>query len=504
MKNLKIYFTSDMHGFVYPTDYASKELKHLGMLNIINSFTKDENTLIIDGGDTIQGSPFTTFVSKQKFDMHPISEVLNAGEYDFITLGNHDFNYGYDYLSKYLNNLNAKCICANVQDKTQKLPIEPYAIKTLGNGLKVGIIGFTTDFINIWEQQHNLINFNIKDTFSSIKSTYDLVKPQVDILIGIYHGGFEKDLISHKSLSETKENQAYKICEEFDFDLLLTGHQHMSIEGENLHGTYIAQTPQNGFKYLELDLTFDDKIVDIKSSLKTPDINPSKAIYEKLLPYEKSVQEWLDIPVGFLDIPLVPTTHLDMALNGSYLANFINSVQLDISSADIACTSFANSIKGFNKNVTVRDIVSTYIYPNTLVVLEVTGKVLKEALLRSSEYLTYNGEEVYISDSFLKPKVEHYNYDYYSNLDYGFTLNNNGKNTLSDVRFKGKDVIDTDCLTLVMNNYRSSGAGGYEFFTKCKVAREVQVEMTEIIINYFTKNTNVVVDKNTYLTINKK
>ena len=154
MKNLKIYFTSDMHGFVYPTDYTNNDDKHLGMLNVINSFSKDENTLIIDGGDTIQGSPFTTFISKKDFEVHPIGKVLNQGKYDFVTLGNHDFNYGYDYLAKYLNTLDATCVCANVEDKTGKLPILPYAIKTLENGLKIGILGFTTDFINIWEQDH--------------------------------------------------------------------------------------------------------------------------------------------------------------------------------------------------------------------------------------------------------------------------------------------------------------------------------------------------------------
>lgn len=150
MKNLKIYFTSDMHGFVYPTDYADNNKKAIGMLNVINSFTKDDNTLIIDGGDTIQGSPFTTFLTNEEFTKHPIAEVMNAGKYDYVTLGNHDFNYGYENLQKYLDNLEGKCLCANVEDTTNKLPILPYDIKTMGNGLKVGIIGFTTDFINVW------------------------------------------------------------------------------------------------------------------------------------------------------------------------------------------------------------------------------------------------------------------------------------------------------------------------------------------------------------------
>ncbi len=504
MKNLKIYFTSDMHGFVYPTDYTNNDDKHLGMLNVINSFSKDENTLIIDGGDTIQGSPFTTFISKKDFEVHPIGKVLNQGKYDFVTLGNHDFNYGYDYLAKYLNTLDATCVCANVEDKTGKLPILPYAIKTLENGLKIGILGFTTDFINIWEQPQNLTNFNINNTYTSIKKVFDEVRSQVDILLGVYHGGFEKDLDTGKILSTSNENIAYKICEDFNFDVLLTGHQHMDICGQYVNGTYIVQTPQNAFRFIELNLEYEEKIISIKSELKTAEINPNKEMFNELLPYEKEVQKWLDSPVGFLDIPLTPSTHIEMALSGSNLANFINRIQLYASGADIACTSFANSIKGFNTDVTVRDIVSTYVYPNTLVVYEVTGEILKRALSRSAEYFYYDGEEVRISDSFLKPKVEHYNYDYFSNIEYTFTLNSNGTNSVDSVIFNGKEITDNDKFTLVMNNYRASGAGGYQFFKDCKIIKEIQIEMPEIIINYFEKHKKVIVDKTKYIHVKLK
>lgn len=501
MKNLKIYFTSDMHGFVYPTDYTDNLEKPMGILNIINSFEKDGNTIIIDGGDTIQGSPFTTYLSKNKFTEHPIAKVMNEGGYDFITLGNHDFNYGYDYLKKYLDEFNGKCICCNVKDKNNEISILPYAIKELDNNLKVGIIGFTTDFINIWEHPYNIENFQIQSTLLSLQKQYNSIKDKVDVLIGIYHGGFERDLETYKLLSKTNENLACKICERFDFDILLTGHQHMRIAGQKLYNTYIVQTPANGKSFIELNLKYENEIVEIKSSLKEPKINPNKKIFNELMPMEEKVQKWLDSAVGHLDIDLVPKSHLEMALNGSVLANFINSIQIEKSGADISCTSFANSIKGFNKDVTIRDIVSTYVYPNTLVVLEITGEILKKALLRASEYFNYDGKEIFISDKFLKPKLEHYNYDYFSNIDYGFKLNDNNKNTLEYIKFNNKEVKDDDKLTLVMNNYRASGAGGYEFLKKCKVIKEIQMEMAEIIMEYFRRHKDIVVDKKKYIKI---
>ncbi len=504
MKKLKIYFTSDMHGYIYPTDYRDDTEKNLGVLNIINQFEKDGNTLIIDGGDTIQGSPFTNYLSNIEFNIHPLATIMNEGEYDYVTLGNHDFNYGYDYLKKYLNNLNGKCLCTNVDNKTKELSILPYDIKTMENGLKVGIIGFTTDFINRWERSSNIENFTISDTFNKVKKYYEKIKNQCDLLIGVYHGGFENDLDSHEKLSDTGENIAYKICQEFDFHILLTGHQHMEIPGRYLHNTYIAQTPPNGTKFLELNLELhDDLSKNISSALINVELNPKKLMYDKFLNLEKQVQQWLDTPVGFLDVELQPTTHIDMAVNGSYLANFINQVQLDASGADISVTSFANSIKGFNKDVTVRDITSTYMFPNTLAILEIDGKTLKLALERCASYFDNVDGRLQVSNGFLKPKVEHYNYDYFSNLNYTFDTTKEIGNRVVSMKFKRKEISDNDTLTLAMNNYRAIGAGGYDFYRDCKVVGEVLNEMPDIIIDYFRIHKEVIVDKNQYLTVIK-
>ncbi|MGL4874479.1 MAG: bifunctional metallophosphatase/5'-nucleotidase [Clostridium sp.] len=501
MKNLKIYFTSDIHGFIFQTDYRDFEKKELGLLNIINEFDKDKNTLVIDGGDTIQGSPYTTYISKQNFKTHPVSNIMNLGAYDFVTLGNHDFNYGYDYLKKYLDDFNGTCICSNIIDKKDTLPIEPYSIKTLENGLKIGIIGLTTEFIPVWEKKENLENIDVLDSFNSIKKYHDLIEGEVDILIGVYHGGFERDIHTFESLSNTKENLAFKICEELEFDLLLTGHQHMEICDTTLFGTHIVQTPNNGLKYALVNLDIKDKTISISSNLIKPKIAKNKFDISYLSSFEEKVQKWLDTPVGFLDKPLNPESHLEMALNGSPLANFINEVQIYNSNAQIACTSFANSVKGFNKEVTIRDIVSTYIYPNTLVVLEVTKDILIKALYKSSTYFTLNNEKVEISDSFLKPKVEHYNYDYFYNIEYTFDLTKEGLDRVSSVKYNGKDLENDKTYSLVMNNYRASGTGGYEFLKECPIIKEIQVEMTELLINYFIENENIKTNEKKWINI---
>lgn len=503
MKQLKIYFTSDLHGYVYPTDYTDRTEKPMGILNILSNYEKDGNTLIIDGGDTIQGSPFMTFLSSQSLKNHPLAHVMNEGGYDYVTLGNHEFNYGYDYLKSYLTNLNAKCLCANVIDRTDELPLFSSDIKVMENGLKVGIIGFTTDFIPIWEKAHNLENFEVRDTFSSIRAIHDELKPQVDVLIGVYHGGFEYDLATHEQLSTSSENIAYKICKELAFDVLLTGHQHIPLKNHDLFGTHVVQPPHNASQYAQINLTFDEGQCQITSDLKPAGNTPTPALYEALLPLQQQVQTWLDEPAGFLNQPLQPDERISMATEGSLLANFINQIQLEASGADLSCTSFANVVKGFNEKVTVRDIVSTYVYPNTLVVLEVTGAVLKEALEVCASYIHYENNELSVSRRFLQPKVAHYNYDFFSNVFYTFDLTQPVGSRVVSMRIHDKDVQPTDRFSLVMNNYRASGVGGYECLRGCKVLKEIPIEMTEIIIDYFIKHQHVTVDDRSFIHVIK-
>lgn len=503
MKQLKIYFTSDLHGYVYPTDYTDRTEKPMGILNILSNYEKDGNTLIIDGGDTIQGSPFMTFLSSQSLKNHPLAHVMNEGGYDYVTLGNHEFNYGYDYLKSYLTNLNAKCLCANVIDRTDELPLFSSDIKVMENGLKVGIIGFTTDFIPIWEKAHNLENFEVRDTFSSIRAIHDELKPQVDVLIGVYHGGFEYDLATHEQLSTSSENIAYKICKELAFDVLLTGHQHIPLKNHDLFGTHVVQPPHNASQYAQINLTFDEGQCQITSDLKPAGNTPTPALYEALLPLQQQVQTWLDEPAGFLNQPLQPDERISMATEGSLLANFINQIQLEASGADLSCTSFANVVKGFNEKVTVRDIVSTYVYPNTLVILEVTGAVLKEALEVCASYIHYENNELSVSRRFLQPKVAHYNYDFFSNVFYTFDLTQPVGSRVVSMRIHDKDVQPTDRFSLVMNNYRASGVGGYECLRGCKVLKEIPIEMTEIIIDYFIKHQHVTVDDRSFIHVIK-
>lgn len=229
-QTLKIYFTSDVHGYFYPTTYGDLKRKDLGLFSFARDFKKDENTLVIDGGDILQGSAFAYYCRQKSGSPQAIVDIMNDCGYDYYTLGNHDFNYGMDYQNAYIEAHHGACVCQNVVDEAGRA-CHPYVIHTLGNGLRVGIVGIVTDYVNVWERKENLAGICITDPFEAAKEALLHLKKEVDITLCIYHGGFECDLKTGERLQKTTENVGYRICKELDFDILLTGHQHMSVDG---------------------------------------------------------------------------------------------------------------------------------------------------------------------------------------------------------------------------------------------------------------------------------
>lgn len=481
MSKLTIYFTSDTHGYLYPNNFASKQPRPMGLLPM--SFEKDENTLVIDGGDTIQGSPLTYFCKLHGREL-PIAEAMNARGYDYVTLGNHDFNNGYDYLKRHLDALNATCLCANVTDLRGELPIAGAAVHVLGNGLRVGLVGIVTNWVNRWEKPENLTELQVGDPFEAARKA--IAGLDADVIVGIYHGGVERDLSTGRLLSKTDENIACRLCEELDIDLLLTGHQHIPMANQQWHGTHIVQTPCNAVSYVKVTLEedgFHSELCDVLAQAELTDAQ--QTLWEEL-------NAWLDTPIGRLSQAIWPEDKLQMAMNGSSIADFFNTVQLWASGADISCAALSNELRGFDSAVTVRDVVASYVYSNTLAVLEVTGSVLKLALEQCARYFAVAEDgSVAIADSFLSPKVAHYNYDYFSGVEYVFDLcRPEGQRVVSLTR-GGKPVQMEDRFSLVMCDYRATGAGDFDFYCDCPRIRDIQTEVSELILNYLVEHPDV-------------
>lgn len=474
---LKIIHTSDLHGYFFPTDYLDREEKETGYLSLLNNIKKDEHVILTDGGDTLQGSSFDYFV-KENLNSDIIADIMQ--NVDYYTLGNHDFNYGYEYLKTYIENMKGKLVCANVKDKLGDIKIDPYAIKEI-DGYKIGFAGIVTDWVNLWEREENIKNFEITDSFEGAKKVLEeLKKEKTDLNILIYHGGYEIDLESGEKLSETTENVGGKIAKELDFDIILAGHQHMEITGK-INNTLAMETPANGAKAALVEVDFDTK--EINSSFIEAKLGENPLI-KKYKNIEEKVQDYLDLPIAELSRDYMPEDRIKMALKGSDLADLINKIQLKYTGADISITSFANIISGLNKNLTTRDVLNTYRFPNTTVVLEIDGKSLRDALEQNFSYIEYDGSYK-IAKKFLEPKEEHYNFDYFYGIDYEKDLTKKVGERIGKIFFKGKEIEDNDKFSIVMNNYRATGAGGFDMYKDLKVLKNYDKETTEILLNYF-------------------
>ncbi len=485
MNRLTIYFTSDTHGYLFPTNFIDESVRPMGLLSM--RFPKDGNTLVIDGGDTVQGSPLTYYCHEEGL-FPPAAGPMNERGYDYVTLGNHDFNYGPEWLSGHLNALNAPCLCANVQDSLGRLRLRPWAVHMMENGLRIGLFGVVTDWINRWERPENLTGITVSDPLPAAREAVAALQAQgVDLIVCICHSGLEKDPDTGETVSSTGEHVACLLCEQLPIDLMLTGHQHVPMVNKTWAGTHVVQTSCNAADYIRVTLSEEA----IFHSELCP-VSPPQEISAGEPDLWEGLQRFLARPVGHLSRPFRPASHLRMAFKGSDIADFFNEVMLWASGADLACAALANQVKGFEEVVTVRDVIASYPYANTLTVLSVDGRTLRLALEQCARYFEKDKAGfLHVSDEYLKPKQAHYNYDYYAGLTYAFDVSRPEGSRVTLLSRNGRPVADDDTFTLCMCNYRATGAGHYDFFADLPRVREIQTEVSELILDYLRAHPTV-------------
>ena len=176
--HLRIMETTDLHVHVFPYDYyADKPNDTMGLArtaSIIDAIRAEAtNTMLVDNGDFLQGNPMGDYIAYERGmkdgDVHPVIKAMNTLGYECSTLGNHEFNYGLDFMNKVLAGANFPFVCANLTkgqlaaDATKdELFLKPYIIldKTVKDGsgaehtVKVGLIGFVPPQVMTWDARH--------------------------------------------------------------------------------------------------------------------------------------------------------------------------------------------------------------------------------------------------------------------------------------------------------------------------------------------------------------
>lgn len=493
-----IYQTSDLHGYIYPTNYVNDQ--PLGFLKIASYILNDEKkydaSLKIDCGDLVQGSALTHFLSKQAIEENPIIKGLEFINYNVYVLGNHEFNYGLEYLTNAYNKVSDKVINANI--KGLPFNTKPYEVFDF-NGFKIGCIGFTTVYIPNWEQEVNIKNLEFLDIVKQYAKYEKELKDKCDFIIVCYHGGFEKSLDEHMTPTEalTKENQGSELLENFDsINMILSGHQHRSFITK-IKDVICSQPMHNGQSFTKIVIDTESKdisyeLIDV-SKLNNEIDEKLESIFTQT---QKDLDVYLDKIIGEFDKDMRVDDIFLARLKGHPFINFLHQVQLDVSGADFSALSVFDSAIGFSKKISVRDVLINYPYPNTLKVLEVTGKQLKEAIEKSATYFVIEDKKIGINKDFLVPKVQHYNYDTYGGLEYKIDLSRDFYDRVVYMKKDGKDISMNDTYTIVLNNYRASNTSIYPAYEGCRVVKEINLDMSEIILDYIQKHKKIIVDDN--------
>lgn len=512
---ITLLYTSDIHGNAMPILYGTNEKADIGLAkyaSVVKEIRQHtENLIVIDNGDLIQGTPLMTHYVKEYSDKeNPMIGIMNRIGIDAGILGNHEFNFGEKILSDAIKQSNFPWISANILNETTNKPKfgPPYITKTLPNGIKAAIVGVTTHYIPNWESPEHIKGIEFADAFSTLNKWVQHIREveKPDILIASYHGGFERDLETGEPTEAlTGENQAYDICQSIEgIDVLLTGHQHRRLTAV-INDVLILQTGNNGQAYGKVELELQKETDAWNMINKTGSLHDLKltesdqGIIDYMKSLEESTQEWLDEPIGRINGDMIIDDPFRARVSKYPFIQFIQNVQMDASGTDISVTSLLNNTStGFKSVVTMRDIVSNYMYPNTLVVLELTGKDIKDALEKSAEYFTVVDHQLAVNPAYMTPKPQHYNYDMWEGIDYTIQVSKPAGSRVSNIIYHGEPLDLEQVYHVVLNNYRASGGGNYQMFKNKPIVKQIQVDAVELIRAYFERKQTVdpIVNKN--------
>lgn len=500
MKTLTIFETSDVHGYLFPTDYQSrKQEAGYGLFKLAALLEKERkehngSSLTIENGDVIQGSPFTHYIVKQKKDAKVIMDALNKCQFDAGVIGNHEFNYGLEYLNSAVKGANFPILSANILNEQNK-PAFGDAYKVFErDGLKIAVLGLTTPYIPNWEHPENYEGLSFQSAVECAREYVPYLKQKADVVIVSYHGGFEKDLKTGEETEiQTGENEGYALLHDVEgIDVLLTGHQHRVI-AEKVNGTAVVMPGDKGtylgkvtlhFEELDGEYRLSEAIPEVISTEKVP---VHQELVNEFITVNDEVEKWLDQPIGKVIGDMTIQDAEDARRTEHPYVEFVQRVQMHYSECDISGTAlFNNKVNGFTSEVTMRDVVLNYIYPNTLAVLKISGEDFKAALERSASYFDLNENgEIIVNPAFMDPKPQMYNYDMYEGVNYIIDVSQPIGKRITELLYKGKPIQDEDSLEVVINQYRAVGGGDYHMFDASKIIREVTIPMNELIGDYF-------------------
>jgi 2',3'-cyclic-nucleotide 2'-phosphodiesterase/3'-nucleotidase len=543
---LSVLGTTDLHGNVFNWDYFKNaeydDSAHndIGLAKISTLVTavrtriaaerRTPAPLLLDAGDTIQGTPLAYYYAKIEpitgGHVHPMAAAMNAIGYDAAALGNHEFNYGLDILRKFQAQLDFPLLGANAQDWTTGLPVfPPYVLKRVhvpgaGRPITVGILGLTNPGIAIWDKA----TVDNKVKFGGIVELAKYWVPRVrkagaDVVIVSAHSGIDLSS-SYGDALPVPENASGPMAEQVPgIDAVLVGHAHQEVAerfvtnqqtGEQV---LLVEPLKWGMRLAQIDLDLQLQRGRWKVVAKHSQVLNANSV-EADPKVVQLLQQDHDTVVGYVNSKIGTCTTAMSAATAPWedtaAIDFVNFVQADAVAKAIAGTPEAALpvlaiAAPFNRaasipagDVSVRDVAGLYVFDNTLLAVKLTGAQVKDYLEFSAQYYKqvsgpgpFTPDQVTNAPTPTAPNgTPDYNYDILGGLTkplvYRIDLAKPVGSRITGLSYDGAAVAPDQEFVVAVNNYRQSGGGNFPHISKAPVLYNRQVEIRQLMIDYVT------------------
>lgn len=507
---ITILGTTDLHGNINPIDYYTNKPDNRGLAKIatlIKRVRKEQpNVLLIDSGDTIQGTPLESFHNrKNNQPPDPMMLAMTSLNYDAMAVGNHEYNFGLKVLEKARKEASFPWLSANTYDKATGQPhYKPYIVKEVA-GVKIGILGLTTPGVPNWDNPPNYAGLEFHEPVAEARKWVSVLRDRekVDVVVIAMHMGLEEDLRTGEINpgQVPHENEAIAIAKEVPgVDVIFMGHTHRDVPSVYINGVLLTQANHWGRHLARADLYLQKAgsgwRMYAKSARTIPAddrVEPDPEVVKLAEPYDRETQGWLSRVIGDSSQEL---TAREARFRDTAILDLIQKVQLEAGKADVSMVASFNADARIEKGpVSVRDIAGLYVYENTLAVLEVTGQQLKDALEHSAKYFKPYVPGKPLTD-LIDEKIPAYNFDIAEGVTYELDISKPIGQRIQNLRFHGQPLSPTKKLRLATNNYRVNGGGGYTMYKNAPVVYRSSEEIRELIIDWVERNKTIPVTPN--------
>lgn len=562
--DVRILATTDLHTNLVNYDYyQDKPVENVGLAKtailIEEAKKENSNTILVDNGDTIQGTPLGTYKAivnpVKEGEQHPMYTALQKLGFEVGTLGNHEFNYGLDYLKRVIETAGMPIVNANVVDpKTGAYIYDPYKIITKTfvdktghkTTVKIGVTGIVPPQILSWDKANLEGKVLVNDSVEAIKNIIpEMRKAGADITLVLSHSGIGDD-----KYEKGEENEGYQIASLPGVDAVVTGHSHAEFPSGNGTGFYEKYPGVDGIngkingtpvtmagKYgdhlgiIDLNLVYKNgkwSVVNSKGSIRKI-YTKSKEADERIKEIAKESHEgtvkYVRQQVGTTSAPI--TSYFALVKDDPSV-QIVNNAQIWYAKRELAGTpegslpilSAAAPFKAGTRGdataytdipagpIAIKNVADLYLYDNVTAILKITGAQLKEWLEMSAGQFNTIDPSKKEAQQLINSSYRTYNFDVIDGVTYEYDVTQPNKydregkllhpdaSRVRNLKYQGKDVRADQEFIVVTNNYRANGQ--FPGVRDASLNRLLGLENRQAIINYILeeKNINPSADKN--------